>query len=40
MLGVMFACSLAKSIRHQKTERERRQWELRERLLRKDSFYS
>jgi len=40
MLGVMFACSLGKSIRHQKTERERRQWELRERLLRKDSFYS
>jgi len=40
MLGVMFACSLGHSIRHQKTERERRQWELRERLLRKDSFYS
>lgn len=40
MLGVMFACSLGKSIRHQKTERERRQWELRERLLRRDSFYS
>lgn len=40
MLGVMFACSLGQSIRHQKTEHERQQWELRERLLRKDSFYS
>lgn len=40
LLGVMFACFLGKSIRHQKTERERRQWELRERLLRKDSIYN
>ncbi|PSN47124.1 hypothetical protein C0J52_14501 [Blattella germanica] len=39
LLGVMFACSLGKSIRHTKTERERRRWELRESLLRKDSFY-
>ncbi|KAJ9598011.1 hypothetical protein L9F63_026884 [Diploptera punctata] len=39
LLGVMFACSLGRTIRHTKTERERRRWELRERLLRKDSFY-
>lgn len=40
LLGVMFACSLGRSIRHQKTERERRRWELRESLLRNDSFYN
>ncbi|KAJ9587395.1 hypothetical protein L9F63_019096, partial [Diploptera punctata] len=34
LLGVMFACSLGRTIRHTKTERERRRWELRERLLR------
>ncbi|XP_069703024.1 CD63 antigen-like [Periplaneta americana] len=40
LLGVMFACSLGKSIRQQKSERERRRWELRESLLRKESLYS
>ncbi|KDR06365.1 CD63 antigen-like [Zootermopsis nevadensis] len=40
LLGVMFACSLGRSIRHQKTERERRRWEMRENLLRKDTFYT
>nr|CAD7589875.1 unnamed protein product [Timema genevievae] len=33
LLGVVFACSLGRSIRYQKTWRERRRWELRERLV-------
>ncbi|CAD6240763.1 GSCOCG00008896001-RA-CDS [Cotesia congregata] len=31
--GVMFACTLGRAIRRQKTERERRRWELREKLI-------
>ncbi|XP_078034253.1 CD63 antigen [Augochlora pura] len=31
--GIMFACILGKAIRKQKTERERRRWELRESLV-------
>ncbi|XP_031848238.1 CD63 antigen-like [Nomia melanderi] len=31
--GIMFACMLGKAIRRQKTERERRRWELRESLV-------
>ncbi|XP_076651837.1 uncharacterized protein LOC143358539 [Halictus rubicundus] len=31
--GIMFACILGKAIRRQKTERERRRWELRESLV-------
>ncbi|XP_076234097.1 uncharacterized protein LOC143179014 [Calliopsis andreniformis] len=31
--GIMFACMLGKAIRRQKTERERRRWELRENLV-------
>ncbi|KZC11625.1 PREDICTED: CD63 antigen-like [Dufourea novaeangliae] len=33
LTGIMFACMLGKSIRKQKTERERRRWELRESLV-------
>ncbi|XP_063220882.1 CD63 antigen-like [Bacillus rossius redtenbacheri] len=33
LLGVAFACSLGRSIREQKTYRERRRWELREKLM-------
>lgn len=29
----MFACSLGKMIRFQKTERERQRWEMREQLI-------
>ncbi|XP_012229464.1 CD63 antigen [Linepithema humile] len=31
--GIMFACMLGRAIRRQKTERERRRWELRENLV-------
>ncbi|KAH0560314.1 hypothetical protein KQX54_003470 [Cotesia glomerata] len=31
--GVMFACTLGRAIRRQKTEREKRRWELREKLI-------
>lgn len=31
--GIMFACTLGRAIRRQKTERERRRWELREKLV-------
>lgn len=33
LVGVMFAFSLGRMIRIQKTERERQRWEMRERLL-------
>ena len=33
LTGIMFACMLGKAIRRQKTERERRRWELRESLV-------
>ncbi|KAG6802585.1 hypothetical protein HZU73_01420 [Apis mellifera caucasica] len=33
LTGIMFACMLGKAIRRQKTERERRKWELRESLV-------
>ncbi|XP_025602937.2 tetraspanin-12 [Athalia rosae] len=33
LTGIMFACMLGRSIRRQKTERERRRWELRESLV-------
>lgn len=33
LMGIMFACMLGKAIRRQKTERERRKWELRESLV-------
>lgn len=33
LTGIMFACMLGKAIRRQKTERERRRWELRENLV-------
>ncbi|KAK0174718.1 hypothetical protein PV327_010455 [Microctonus hyperodae] len=32
--GILFACTLGRAIRRQKTERERRRWELRESLVR------
>lgn len=31
--GIMFACTLGRAIRRQKTERERRKWELRQSLV-------
>lgn len=31
--GIMFACTLGRAIRRQKTERERRRWELRESIV-------
>lgn len=33
LFGVMFACSLGRMIRYQKTERERQRWEMREQLI-------
>ncbi|OAD56670.1 CD63 antigen, partial [Eufriesea mexicana] len=33
LTGIMFACMLGRAIRRQKTERERRRWELRESLI-------
>ncbi|CAL7949238.1 unnamed protein product [Xylocopa violacea] len=33
LTGIMFACMLGRSIRKQKTERERRRWEFRENLV-------
>ncbi|KAL0107487.1 hypothetical protein PUN28_014659 [Cardiocondyla obscurior] len=33
LTGIMFACMLGRAIRRQKTERERRRWELRENLV-------
>ncbi|KAK9302795.1 hypothetical protein QLX08_005290 [Tetragonisca angustula] len=33
LTGIMFACMLGRAIRRQKTERERRRWELRESLV-------
>ncbi|XP_043261430.1 CD63 antigen-like [Colletes gigas] len=33
LTGIMFACMLGRAIRRQKTERERRKWELRESLV-------
>ncbi|KAK2579293.1 hypothetical protein KPH14_008251 [Odynerus spinipes] len=33
MTGIMFACMLGRAIRRQKTERERRKWELRESIV-------
>ncbi|XP_003691687.1 CD63 antigen, partial [Apis florea] len=33
LTGIIFACMLGKAIRRQKTERERRKWELRESLV-------
>lgn len=33
LTGIMFACVLGRAIRRQKTERERRRWELRESLI-------
>uniref|UniRef100_A0A1B6E2I7 Tetraspanin n=1 Tax=Clastoptera arizonana TaxID=38151 RepID=A0A1B6E2I7_9HEMI len=33
LAGVIFACSLGKMIRFQKTERERQRWEMREQLI-------
>lgn len=33
LIGVMFACSLGRMLRFQKTERERQRWEMREQLI-------
>jgi CD63 antigen len=33
MAGIMFACMLGRAIRKQKTEKEKRRWQLQESLL-------